>query len=102
MEPNKEQSEADRLLRGEQRDSAYWAANRRLILILMTIWAIFPLGLSILLGDYLNEIPFFGVPLGFWLGHQGSIYVFVVLIAVYVWQMGKLDKRHAEEQANDN
>ena len=30
--------------------------------------------------------------LGFWFAQQGSIYVFVILIAVYVWYMNRLDK----------
>jgi putative solute:sodium symporter small subunit len=32
-----------------------------------------------------------GVPLGFWFAQQGSIYVFVGLIFVYVWRMNRLD-----------
>ena len=31
--------------------------------------------------------------LGFWFAQQGSIYVFVVLIFVYVWLMNRLDKK---------
>jgi putative solute:sodium symporter small subunit len=33
------------------------------------------------------------VALGFWFAQQGSIYVFVVLIFVYVWRMNRLDAR---------
>ena len=33
-----------------------------------------------------------GFKLGFWFAQQGSIYLFVVLIFVYVWRMNRLDK----------
>ena len=32
-------------------------------------------------------------PLGFWFAQQGSIYVFVLLIVVYVRAMRRLDRR---------
>ena len=35
-----------------------------------------------------------GAPLGFWFAQQGSIYVFVILIFVYVSWMNKLDKKY--------
>jgi putative solute:sodium symporter small subunit len=35
-----------------------------------------------------------GFKLGFWFAHQGSIYVFVVLIFVYVWLMNRLDRKY--------
>ena len=42
--------------------------------------------------DHLDKFKLGGVPLGFWFAQQGSIYVFVVLIAVYVLVMNRLDR----------
>ncbi|HYF00209.1 MAG TPA: DUF4212 domain-containing protein [Planctomycetota bacterium] len=78
----------------EDRGRAYWKANRRLILILLSIWAFVSLGCGILLVEPLNKIPFFGVPLGFWFAQQGSIYVFVALIFIYAWRMDRIDRDH--------
>ncbi|MDC0479794.1 DUF4212 domain-containing protein, partial [Flavobacteriaceae bacterium] len=39
-----------------------------------------------------------GFPLGFWFAQQGSIYIFVILIFVYVYLMNKLDKKHNLEE----
>jgi len=39
-----------------------------------------------------------GFPLGFWFAQQGSIYVFVILIFVYVYLMNKLDKKHGYDK----
>jgi putative solute:sodium symporter small subunit len=40
-----------------------------------------------------------GVPLGFWIAQQGSIYVFVALIFVYAYQMDKLDRKYLRNNA---
>ena len=37
---------------------------------------------------------FGGFKLGFWMAQQGSIYVFVVLIAYYAWRMNRLDRKY--------
>jgi len=38
------------------------------------------------------------VPLGFWMGQQGSIITFVLLIAIYVWRMEKLDESYGIDE----
>jgi putative solute:sodium symporter small subunit len=73
------------------RARAYWRANLRLMGILLIIWFVVSFGFGILLVDPLNQIGFFGFKLGFWWAHQGSIYVFIVLIFVYANRMKKLD-----------
>ena len=61
---------------------------------LLAIWFIVSYGCGILFVDQLDTIRIGGFKLGFWFAQQGSIYVFVVLIFVYVWQMNKLDRKH--------
>jgi putative solute:sodium symporter small subunit len=41
----------------------------------------------------MNTIKIGGFKLGFWFAQQGSIYVFVILIFVYILLMNKLDKK---------
>jgi putative solute:sodium symporter small subunit len=71
---------------------AYWKRNLRYLLILLSIWFTVSYGFGILLVEPLNTIKIGGFPLGFWFAQQGSIYVFVILIFVYVRLMNKLDK----------
>ena len=76
----------------------YWKANSRLIWGLLAIAAAVAYGCGIFFVETLNQIPFFGLPLGFWIAHQGAIYLFVALIFVYAWRMDKLDhKYHTDE-----
>ena len=75
-------------------DRAYWRANIALIRNLLIVWAIVSLGLSILLVRPLNTVNFGQVPLGFWIAQQGAIFVFVILIFVYAFQMEKIDRKY--------
>ncbi|MDC0214402.1 DUF4212 domain-containing protein [Gammaproteobacteria bacterium] len=78
----------------EQKRKAYWQANIRLMLALLSVWFLVSFGFGILLVDPLNEISFFGFKFGFWWAQQGSIYVFVVLIFIYSAVMKKIDKQY--------
>lgn len=72
---------------------AYWKINLKYLAILLSIWFVVSFVFGILLVDELNTIRIGGFKLGFWFAQQGSIYVFVVLILVYIRLMNKLDKK---------
>ncbi|NCC26038.1 MAG: DUF4212 domain-containing protein [Deltaproteobacteria bacterium] len=72
----------------------YWKKNVRLMAVLLTIWAVVSYGCGILFVEVLNTIRLGGFPLGFWFAQQGSIYTFVILIFVYVYLMGKMDRKY--------
>ncbi len=76
---------------------AYWRANVRLMLILLSIWFSVSFGFGILLVEPLNTIAFFGFKLGFWWAQQGAIFVFVILIFAYAFFMRRLDKKYGVE-----
>ena len=78
----------------QERATAYWKANMRLITILLSIWAIVSYGCGILFIEQLNAIKIGEVGLGFWFAQQGSIYVFVILIFVYAKMMDKFDTKY--------
>lgn len=76
-----------------EKRAAYWKANLRLLIILLTIWFVVSYGCGIILVDILNEFSLGGYKLGFWFAQQGSMYVFLVLIFVYAVRMGQLDRK---------
>ena len=71
----------------------YWKINIKYVKILLTIWFTFSFLFGIILKDFLNKFSIAGFKLGFWFAQQGSIYVFVILIFVYVKLMNNLDKK---------
>lgn len=80
------------------RSHAYWRANLRLIGTLLVVWAVVSYGLGILAADWLNQFSIGQLPLGFWIAQQGSMYVFVLLVWIYAWQMQRLDKRFGVDE----
>lgn len=74
-------------------ENAYWQANIRLLTILMSIWFIVSFGAGILFRPFLDQFSIGGYPLGFWFAQQGSIYVFIGLIVIYVRKMRKIEHR---------
>ena len=81
-----------------QNKNAYWAANVRIILISLTIWASVSFGFGIILRPALMGISVGGADLGFWFAQQGSILTFLGLIFFYAWRMNKLDAEHGVEE----
>ena len=77
---------------------AYWRDNIKYVLILLAIWFVVSYGAGVLFKDELNTIKIGGFKLGFWFAQQGSMYVFVVLIFVYVRLMNKLDKKYGYDE----
>ena len=72
----------------------YWRKNLKYLIILLSIWFTVSFGFGVILVDQLNTFQFFGFKLGFWFAQQGSIYVFVILIFVYIKLMNKLDAKY--------
>lgn len=78
--------------------TAYWRENIRYLVILLSIWFAVSYGAGILFKDALDSIRLGGFKLGFWFAQQGSIYVFVILIFVYIRLMNKLDKKYGFDE----
>ncbi|QWK12479.1 MAG: DUF4212 domain-containing protein [Aquificota bacterium] len=60
----------------------YWRENRNLMLLVLFIWALVSYGAALISG-WLNKIVIFGFPLGYYMGAQGSLIVFLLLIIFY-------------------
>ncbi|OAB25171.1 putative solute:sodium symporter small subunit [Flavobacterium fryxellicola] len=82
----------------QDKATAYWKENLRYLLILLSIWFAVSYGAGILFKTALDSFKIAGFPLGFWFAQQGSIYVFVILIFVYVRLMNKLDKKYGFDE----
>lgn len=82
----------------KEKAKAYWRENIKYVIILLVIWFMVSYGAGIIFKDALNTIRIGGFKLGFWFAQQGSIYVFVILIFVYVRLMNKLDKKYGYDE----
>ncbi|MFN7696180.1 MAG: DUF4212 domain-containing protein [Burkholderiales bacterium] len=77
---------------------SYWRKNLRLTSVLLAIWFV----VSFVVAYFARDLSFnfFGWPFSFWVGAQGALIVYVVLIGYYAKTMNKLDQEHgfAEEE----
>ena len=79
----------------------YWKSNIKIVLSLLAVWFFISYGCGILFVDALDTIRFGGFKLGFWIAQQGSIFVFVILIFIYIHLMDKLDDPYNLEASKD-
>ncbi len=82
--------------------AAYWRKNLHYLGILLAVWFIVSYGCGILFVEHLDRIRIGGFHLGFWFAQQGSIYVFVVLIFIYVQLMNRLDRKYSVDEQEPN
>jgi putative solute:sodium symporter small subunit len=73
-----------------ERHKEYWRRNMKMTAILLAIWFV----VTYIVGWYareLNELVIFGFPFGFYMGAQGSLIIYVIMIFYYAIRMNKLD-----------
>lgn len=75
-----------------QQRQAYWRRNLQYLAALLAVWFIISFGCGILFAPFLDQWRIGGFGLGLWFAQQGAIYGFVLLIAVYVILMNRLDR----------
>ncbi len=84
------------MLSKEQLES-YWRENRNLMILVLLIWALVSYGAALISG-LLNKIVIFGFPLGYYMGSQGSLVVFVLLIIFYAVSMDNTDEKYGVKE----
>jgi putative solute:sodium symporter small subunit len=78
----------------------YWNKNLRITAILLVIWFV----VTYVIGYYaieLSNITFFGWPLPFYMGAQGSLAIYVAIIGYYAWYMNRLDIKYGVQEGED-
>lgn len=70
--------------------NAYWRKTRRLTVSLLVFWIFLTFVMNWFARE-INEIVIFGFPLGFYMGAQGVMVIYLAIIWFYNRQMRKLD-----------
>ena len=77
----------------------YWLKNRLVIALLLAIWFAVTFGVSYFARAL--SFNFFGWPFSFWVGAQGSLLVYCLIIGCYAWYMNRLDIKHGVEKEGE-
>ncbi|WP_230414183.1 DUF4212 domain-containing protein [Collimonas silvisoli] len=77
--------------------ASHWQSTRRLTLGLLLIWFVPTFGV-IFFARELAGLSWFGWPLSFYLVAQGLALLYLLIVAVYTWQMKKIDQRQSDRE----
>lgn len=84
-----------------EKHKEYWSRNLRVTAILLGLWFVVTFVASWYARE-LNAIVVFGFPLGFYMGAQGSLIVYVAIIWFYARYMNNLDKEYGVHEGEDD
>jgi putative solute:sodium symporter small subunit len=71
--------------------AAYWQHTRRLTVWLLLAWFLVTFGI-IFFARELSSVTLFGWPFSFYMAAQGTVLIYVMIVAVYAWRMRCYDK----------
>ncbi|BDG62083.1 DUF4212 domain-containing protein [Caldinitratiruptor microaerophilus] len=81
-----------------ERLEAHFRENARTVFWILVVWALVSYGAAIIV-KFLNQFKILtGFPLGYYMGSQGSLIVFVLLIFYYAWRMDQIDRKYGVEE----
>jgi putative solute:sodium symporter small subunit len=82
-----------------EKHQEYWHKNLTITAILMVIWFI----ITFVVGYFARELSFnfFGWPFAFWMGGQGALAIYVLIIGFYAWYMNRLDLEYDVHEGED-
>jgi putative solute:sodium symporter small subunit len=78
------------------RQQEYWRKTLRITAVLMAMWFL----VTFVIGYYARELSFkfFGWPFSFYMGAQGSLIIYLLIVLYYAWYMNKLDKEYKVDE----
>jgi putative solute:sodium symporter small subunit len=83
-----------------EKHQEYWSKTLRLTAVLLVIWFI----VTYVVGFYARELSFnfFGWPFAFYMGAQGSLIIYILIIWYYSRTMNKLDQEFGVAEAEED
>ena len=82
-----------------EKHKEYWRKNVTMTMILLAVWAFVTFVLGYVARDL--SFNFFGWPFAFWVGGQGALVVYVIIIWWYARYMNNLDKQYGVHEGDD-
>lgn len=82
--------------RDGDRARAYWRRNLRFSAVLLAIWFAVTFVAAFFARDISASL--FGWPLSFWIAAQGSILVYLAIVAAYARRMARLDREFGVDE----
>jgi putative solute:sodium symporter small subunit len=77
----------------------YWRRNLNITAILLVIWFV----VTFVIGYFARDLSFsfFGWPFSFWVGAQGALVVYMLIIWFYARYMNNLDREYGVQEEEE-
>jgi putative solute:sodium symporter small subunit len=77
----------------------YWRRNLNITAIMLVIWFV----VTFVIGYFARELSFsfFGWPFSFWVGAQGALVVYILIIWFYARYMNNLDREYGVQEEEE-
>jgi putative solute:sodium symporter small subunit len=82
-----------------EKHQEYWRKNLVITAILLSAWFVVTF-VEAWFARELNTVTFLGFPLAFYMSAQGSLAIYVAIIGIYAYLMGKLDKEYGVDEGD--
>jgi putative solute:sodium symporter small subunit len=82
-----------------EKHEEYWRRNLMITAILLFAWFVVTF-VEAWFARELNGVTFLGFPLAFYMSAQGSLAIYVIIIGIYAYVMGKLDKQYDVDEGD--
>jgi putative solute:sodium symporter small subunit len=81
------------------RRQEYWRRNLNITAVLMSIWFV----VTFVVGYFARELSFnfFGWPFSFWMGAQGALVIYCLIIWFYARYMNNLDREYDVQEEEE-
>ena len=83
-----------------EKHRTYWKKNLNVTAILLAIWFVVTFVVSYFARDL--SFNFFGWPFSFWMGAQGSLIIYCLIIWYYARHMNNLDKEYGVSEGEQS
>lgn len=83
-----------------EKHKEYWSKNLVITVILLGIWFVVTFVIGWFARD-LTNITILGFPFPFYMGAQGSLIIYVLIIGYYAYHMNKLDVEYGVQEGED-
>jgi putative solute:sodium symporter small subunit len=83
-----------------EKHQEYWQRNLRITAVLLAIWFVATF-VVIFFAPQLNEIVILGFPFAFYMGAQGSLIIYVLIIWFYARRMNQLDNEYGVQEGEE-
>jgi len=83
-----------------EKHKEYWQRNLRLTAVLLAIWFVVTF-VVIYFAPQLNDIVIMGFPFAFYMGAQGSLIIYVLIIWFYARRMNQLDNEYGVQEGEE-